>query len=144
MLLRPALRLALGGDAAVLVVPPGSYGRRLRRGYDPVELIVRAAGGRVARPLRRARHSRDQVGLGRLERRGNLDGAFRARRPLEALSPVLLVDDVVTSGATLLEMRRAVEAAGGSVRGAVAVAATPARRRQRLTGDSPGSPMILG
>ncbi|MWV50549.1 ComF family protein [Rathayibacter sp. VKM Ac-2803] len=143
VLLRPALRLALREEPAVLVGPPGSYGRRLRRGYDPVDLIVRAAGGRPARPLRRARHSLDQVGLGRSDRLGNLDGAFRARRPLVDSPPILLVDDVVTSGATLLEMRRAVEAAGGRVRGAVAVAGTPLRAEAGLPGDSPRSPMIL-
>ncbi|KQP97567.1 MULTISPECIES: ComF family protein [unclassified Rathayibacter] len=144
VLLRPALRLALGGEPAVLVGPPGSYGRRLRRGYDPVALILRAAGARPAHTLRRARHSRDQVGLGRVERRGNLDGAFRARRPLEGSPSILLVDDVVTSGATLLEMRRALEAAGGRVRGAVAVAGTPLRAETGLPGVSPAAPMVLG
>ena len=41
---------------------------------------------------------------------------------------ILLVDDVVTSGATLLELRRAVRAGGGDVAGAVALAGTPGGR----------------
>lgn len=142
--LRPALGRALAGRPAVLVAPPGSYGRRLRRGYDPVDLIVRASGGRVSRPLRRVRASLDQKRLTRLERRGNLDGAFRARRPFDAATSVVLVDDVVTSGATLLELRRAVEAAGGSVRGAVAVAGTPLRAEGGSPVDSERAGSLLG
>jgi ComF family protein len=124
--LAPALALGLDGRPAVLLAPPGSHGRRVRRGYDPVDLLVRACGGRVAHALARTRSSVDQVGLDRIERRGNLDGAFRADRSL-AGEEVVLIDDVVTSGATLLEIRRAVESAGGAVRAAVALAATPLR-----------------
>ncbi|WP_129587888.1 ComF family protein [Rathayibacter oskolensis] len=142
-LLGPALRLAATDEPVDLIGPPGSPGRRLRRGYDPVDLIVRAAGGRTARPLRRARRSLDQVGLSRVERRGNLEGAFRARRPLEGSSPILLVDDVVTSGATLLEMRRAVEAAGGRVRGAVALAGAALRTETGSPRDSAEAPRVL-
>ncbi|MCJ1695046.1 ComF family protein [Rathayibacter caricis] len=133
--LRPALAHALDGRAATLVAPPGSHGRRMRRGYDPVDLLVRGCGGRVARPITRTRRSVDQVGLDRRERSGNLDGAFAARRRLDGLEAVL-VDDVVTSGATLLELRRAVEAAGGRVRGAVALAATGLRSVAGSSGDS--------
>lgn len=138
--LRPALLHALAGRTAVLVGPPGSYGRRLHRGYDPVELLVRAAGGRVTTPLRRVRASRDQKSLDRSERRGNLDGAFRARRPLVDAPEVVIVDDVVTSGATLLELRRAIEAAGGTVRGAVALAGTPLRSDGDRSADTRGGP----
>lgn len=143
-LLRAVLSTALAGGPVVLVGPPGSYSRRLRRGYDPVELIVRAAGGRVARPLRRVRVSLDQKRLGRLDRRGNLDGAFRARRPFDTATSVVLVDDVVTSGATLLELRRAVEAAGGRVRGAIALARTPLRAEGGSRVDSEPAPSLLG
>ena len=125
-LLRPVLLQALAGEPAALVGPPRSRVRHLRRGFDPVDLLVRAAGGRPSRPITRTRLSRDQVGLARAERRANLDHAFRARRSL-AGTRILLVDDVVTSGATLLELRRAVRAAGGEVAGAVALAGTPRR-----------------
>ena len=133
--LRPALALALDGRPAPLVAPPGSHGRRVKRGYDPVDLLVRACGGRAAHPVHRIRRSVDQVGLDRIERRGNLDGAFRAVRSLVG-EEVVLVDDVVTSGATLLEIRRAVEAAGGTVRAAAALAATPLRSSIRSAEDS--------
>ncbi|NRG39946.1 ComF family protein [Rathayibacter sp. VKM Ac-2835] len=126
-LLRPVVLGALDGAPALLVAPPRSRLRHLRRGFDPVDLLVRSAGGRLARPLARTRLALDQVGLARAERRANLDGAFRARRPLRG-ERILLVDDVVTSGATLLELRRAVRAGGGAVAGAVALAGTPRRR----------------
>lgn len=126
-LLRPVLLRALDGAPAALVGPPASRLRHLRRGFDPVDLLVRSAGGRPERPLRRTRLALDQVGLARSERRANLDGAFRARRRLDG-ERIVLVDDVVTSGATLLELRRAVRAGGGAVAGAVALAGTPGRR----------------
>ncbi|PPF31154.1 hypothetical protein C5C18_02505 [Rathayibacter tritici] len=138
-LLRPALGAALAGSAAALVVPPGSWAARVRRGADPVALLVAAAGGRAMHPLRRSRVLRDQVGLGRADRHGNLDGAFLARRPLSCWPPVVLVDDVVTSGATLLELRRAVRAAGGSVRSAAALAGTE-RRAGDVPAESRGTP----
>ncbi|OOB89722.1 ComF family protein, partial [Rathayibacter sp. VKM Ac-2630] len=127
--------LALAGRPGGVVGPQGSHGRRVRRGYDPVDLLVRGCGGVVARPVTRTRRSVDQVGLDRVERSGNLDGAFTARRRLDGLEAVL-VDDVVTSGATLLELRRAVEAAGGTVRGAVALAATGLRSVAGSSEDS--------
>ncbi|KKM47385.1 ComF family protein [Rathayibacter toxicus] len=130
-LLRPALAAARDGGRAILAGPPSSYARRVRRGFDPVTVLVRAAGGgRVMSPLRRVRVSRDQVGLGRRERSGNLDGAFRARSSFDATVELVLVDDVVTSGATLLELRRAIRKAGGRVHAAVVLAGTPLR-----TGD---------
>ncbi|PPG44692.1 hypothetical protein C5C36_00945 [Rathayibacter sp. AY1G1] len=145
-LLRPALGAALAGSPAILVVPPGSWLGRVRRGADPVAQLVAAAGGRAARPLRRSRMVRDQVGLGRIERRGNLDGAFRARRPLSSWPPVVLVDDVVTSGATLLELRRAVRAAGGTVRAAAALAGTAQRGGNVAaeSGRTPGDDPVAG
>lgn len=142
-LLRPALGAALAGRSAALVAPPGSYGRRLRRGIDPVRLLVHAAGGRLEAAPRRTRATLDQVGLGRVERRGNLDGAFWAR-PFAGSSEVVLVDDVVTSGATLLELRRAIRAAGGTVRAAVALAGTPLRVDGRSGGVSSPLPAESG
>ena len=69
----------------------------------------------------------DQAGLGAAARAGNLVGALRARPPRAPWPPsaaVLLIDDVVTTGATLAEAARACRAAGWPVAGAVALAAT--------------------
>jgi predicted amidophosphoribosyltransferase len=68
----------------------------------------------------------DQAGLDAGERRANLQGALRSRRRLDGVD-VVVVDDVVTTGATLAEAARALTAAGARIRGASVVAATPRR-----------------
>jgi predicted amidophosphoribosyltransferase len=65
----------------------------------------------------------DQVGLGRAERAANKNHSLVARRSLSSVA-VILVDDIVTTGATLLEARRAVFAAGGTVVGLATLAET--------------------
>ncbi|WP_067963442.1 ComF family protein [Nocardiopsis trehalosi] len=127
-----AVAAAHGGRGAPVLVPvPARPGARRRRGYDPVLLLARAAarhhGGRrparVAPVLRHRRHVADQVGLDRPGRRANLAGALEARPdPPPRAGPVVVVDDVVTSGATLAEAARALRAAGWPVAGAAVVA----------------------
>jgi predicted amidophosphoribosyltransferase len=98
---------------------------RLRRDGLPVV---------VARPLRARARVRDQSGLGAEERRANLQGAFVCRRrAAPGERPVLVVDDVLTTGATAREAQRALEDAGHRVVGIATVAAT--RRRSGLHGD---------
>jgi predicted amidophosphoribosyltransferase len=86
----------------------------------------RAAGARTAALLVQARDVQDQAGLGTAARTINLAGALRARRRLDGLD-VVVVDDVVTTGATLAEAARALTAAGARVRGAAVVAMTVLR-----------------
>lgn len=117
------------GDALVVPVPTSPAAMR-RRGYRVVELLVRRAGWRPHRALRLVRRTADQRALGRDERARNADGSMRAHDV--AGRRILLVDDVVTTGATLREAARAVRSGGGEVAGAVTVAATP---RHRVLGD---------
>ena len=88
---------------------------------------LRAAGrsAQVRRLLRSTRRPQDQAGLGQRARSDNLRGAFRAVLP--AAGPVVIVDDVVTTGATVREAQRALEEVGTLVTGSAALAAT--RRR---------------
>lgn len=114
-------------DGRVLLVPmPSTRRSAVERGYDPVRLMLRRAGLPRSDELRLVRRPGDQVRLGREARFANVASGMAARRPL-AGARVLLVDDVVTTGATLGEAARAVRAAGGAVVGAATVAATVLR-----------------
>lgn len=115
------------GDAGLpdLVPMPRTVRSSRDRGYEPVRVVLRRAGLPSVRLLRLVRNGADQTALGRSERRRNAEGSMRSLPP--GTRPVLLVDDVVTTGATLLEAARAVREAGGEVLGAVTVASTPER-----------------
>jgi predicted amidophosphoribosyltransferase len=129
--LAPALAsaFAASGDQGVVIVPiPTSRAAFRRRGYRVVELVAARAGLRVVRLLRHTRRTADQRGLDHTRRRDNVAGSLRARDA--AGLRVLVLDDVVTTGATLAEAARALRAAGAEVVGAVTIAATP-RRSER-------------
>jgi predicted amidophosphoribosyltransferase len=77
-------------------------------------------GTRVGRPLRLARRARDSVGLDAEQRAANLAGRVLVRAgALPRPGPVLLVDDVVTTGATLRTCHDALAGAGVGVAGAL-------------------------
>jgi len=117
-------------DAGIrLVTIPSSRRAWRARGFLPVDLLLRRAGLAPSRVLA-TRETADQVGLDRAARARNRDGSLRARRPLTGVR-CLLVDDIVTTGATILEARRAILAAGGEVVGVAALAET--RRRLPVT-----------
>ena len=128
-------RAVWGGEAAApleLCPVPSSRAAFRRRGYDPVRTLLRALDERPGRILHPARPHADQKALSRDSRRQNLRGVYRARGSL-AGRRFVLVDDVVTTGATLEAVADALRAAGGEVLGAVAVAATPRTGRPRAT-----------
>ncbi len=120
-----ALRALLPPDLAVVPIPASRAALR-RRGYDVTDLLARRAGAHPSRLLVPHHAARDQRTLGRDERRSNVVGAFRARRARG--HRVILVDDVVTTGATLVEAARVLRDAGAVVAGAVTVASTPRRQ----------------
>lgn len=142
-------RPALLGPALlgpVLLVPVPSARRALRsRGHDPVGRLAGHAAAALrlaglpacpAAALRPVRAVADQVGLGAADRRRNLAGALAVRPGAAAAlrrRRVVLVDDLVTTGATLAEATRAVTAAGAHVLAGATVAATLRRTPQART-----------
>lgn len=133
---------ALPSAVVAVPVPCSPLSRRHRR--DDVVLrwsrracrLARAAGVqvRLAPALRHNRAVRDQGGLSAVDRVSNLAGALVVRAaylPVVSGAQVIVLDDVVTTGATVAEAARALRVAGASVAGAAAVAAT-ARRGGRV------------
>ena len=131
--LAAALARAAQPGAEFLGVPTSRAAWR-RRGYDPVALLCKRAGYDPAKVLRSSRATLRQKTLGSDDRARNLHESMTSRVSLRGRS-FILVDDVVTTGATLNEAARAVRAAGGEVAGFAALAFTP-----RLFGSSPSIP----
>ncbi|WP_309707980.1 phosphoribosyltransferase family protein [Pseudolysinimonas sp.] len=117
---------------AVAVAVPSTRAARRRRGYEPVRLLASRAGIRLTPLFLPARPHAVQKGLGVADRARNIDGAFELVRPARGLR-VLLLDDVVTSGATLSAAAGVLRASGAEVVGAAVLAATP-RRDGRSSG----------
>ncbi|GGP68520.1 ComF family protein [Streptomyces melanogenes] len=129
-----AVRAAAGAprDGPLLLVPVPSARRAVRaRGHDPARRIALAAAGelrrtgtdaRVAAVLRQRRAVADQSGLSARQRLANLSGALEVSaggdRLLEG-GRVVLVDDLMTTGASLVEAARAVAGVGRTTTGAV-------------------------
>lgn len=116
----------------VIVPVPLCRARLRQRGYNQAEEIAsalaRAHGASVSRCLSREDRP-PQTGLSAALRRSNVKGAFRnGRETVPAGVPILLVDDVVTTGSTLDEAASFLEAAGGDVAGALTLTYRPEAR----------------
>jgi len=114
----------------VIVPMPLHWRKRWQRGFNQAELLAREIGRRTHVPvqnaLRRVRYTESQAGLTSAKRRENVSGVFQASRragffsalfraktpkALDGLS-VLLIDDVMTTGATAASCARALKRAG--------------------------------
>ncbi|TJY71273.1 hypothetical protein E4J89_03125 [Arthrobacter sp. CAU 1506] len=155
-----AAERAGGPVAAVLVQVPARGTSRRRRGYDPLQLLLARmerqdllpAGLQLLPAVRpvatgkrliRWRTSAGQKSLGRTARQRNVAGSMAVPPryiPLIAGRGCLLVDDVLTTGATMAELARALRAAGGvPLGGAVlAAASAPAGHADAPSPPAPG------
>jgi predicted amidophosphoribosyltransferase len=119
---------------AIAVVPvPSRWLRRLSRRGGTSAVLARAAAEALAGSgfeavladvLTRSSLSREQAGKSRQQRVAGREGTTGVRRPPPA--PCLLVDDVLTTGATLLDAERALSRVGVQTLGAVVLAVSPA------------------
>jgi len=148
-LVTPLARLLIAGMSAngpaagsgragpVLVPVPSTRSTVRSRGHDHCRRLAsasaRMSGGSVVTPLRWARRVDDQSGLTVEQRRHNVAAAMSAREVGKRLTPeppagVWVVDDVMTTGATIDEAVRALTASGWTVAGASVVASVDLRR----------------
>ncbi|MFC7618921.1 ComF family protein [Microlunatus sp. GCM10028923] len=132
-------------EAEFTLVPIPSARAAVRsRGYDATAVLARRAAAllrpaapvRVRRLLRHHRGVHDQSGLDAAARQRNLADSLRVRDAAAGATRqgmIIIVDDLVTTGATLTEASRALTAAGMAVLGAATIAAT--RRHHAALAD---------
>ena len=140
--LRAAVRAGADGRPVWVVPMPSRRTARRDRGADPVRLLAARAVAVLRREgwpllvvpaLRHRRAVADQSGLDAAGRAANLAGALAVRpavRPAAVGAACVLVDDIVTTGATLAEAASALRRAGAHPFGAAVVAATQRRARR--------------
>ncbi len=139
VLATPLGRLLAEAGARALPVPPGDWveglvpvplhpARLAERGFNQAELLAAPCAARWRVPLLphalvRLRATRPQTDLDPAARRANVRDAFRVRRPPAVEGRrVLLVDDVLTTGATVGAAARALRAAGAAAVGVLTLA----------------------
>lgn len=132
-LLAMKLSGSVAEDTDILSWVPIFWLRKLKRGYDQSELLCRALGEELGIPvmpvLKKIRHTPPQSGLrDAARRRANVIGAYAAVDPkLLTGKRILLIDDVVTTGATASECARALLIAGAKEIHLAAIAAAHER-----------------
>jgi predicted amidophosphoribosyltransferase len=117
--------LAEFSENVYLVPAPSRVENFARRGFTPSLVLARALSNqavntRVLNALMLAKHVKDQVGLSSSERHANLAGSMSLNQKV-AGKPCFVVDDICTTGATLIEAWRALSVAGANVLGALVV-----------------------
>ena len=116
------------GTPLTIVPAPTRRSAARRRGGDPVTRMARAATAdlpdiQVVQALRLRALVRDSVGLSSADRQRNIVGRVKITKPVEGLAKaVLVVDDIVTTGATASESVRVLQIAGAQVAGVLAIA----------------------
>ncbi|MDQ3785272.1 MAG: hypothetical protein M3360_10450 [Actinomycetota bacterium] len=106
--------LVRGLESSVVTWVPGRKADTRVRGYDHAEVLAAEVGARLGLPLRgllrrKGPRRADQAALGKRARRANLEGAFVARK---CAAGVVIVDDLVTTGATAGACSEALRSAG--------------------------------
>jgi competence protein ComFC len=115
------LALALPRDSAfdAIVPMPLHWRKRWQRGFNQAALLAREISRRTHIPVHnalwRARNTAAQAGLTNAKRRKNVSGAFRAKKSAAlGNKSILLIDDVMTTGATAAACARALKMAGAA------------------------------
>lgn len=115
----PVVKSGFFNGVDVIIPVPISWRRRLRRQYNQSEYIARAVSDMTGIPMRcdvvkKVKHNPTQTRLSHQDRMENAQGVYRLVKP-EAVrgKHVLLVDDVITTGSTILSCAKEICKAGG-------------------------------
>jgi competence protein ComFC len=118
-LAQPLIRLlaSTGWTIDFVTAVPAGVARRAERGYNQAALLAKPIALSQGTPLKlealcKSRETRSQVGLNALERLRNVENAFQADPGCAQGKRFLLVDDIATSGATVMACARALTQAG--------------------------------
>ena len=126
----------LGGPFDIVTWVPSNDANLRRRGYDHARMIAEETAGRLGVPcaalLRKTRKTQAMYGLTPSQRKANILDAFCVKKGAEVSGlRILLIDDVLTTGATLSECARTLRERGAaSVSAAVLAAAKKPDKRQ--------------
>ncbi|QQS08521.1 MAG: ComF family protein [Phycisphaerales bacterium] len=116
-LLNALSKSSIDRNSVVLVPVPTSFRRRVARGIDHTVVLAKGVSRETAFPIVRGiarRHRPQQANLPASKRKANVSGSMRATREALGLDGhhVVLLDDVLTTGATMSEACRALRAVG--------------------------------
>lgn len=118
ILYRQAKKLDLAPNTIITNIPLHNYKRR-KRGFDQTEILARRLGNSLHLDyqtlLRRIKKTKSQAQMTKTQRQKNIAGAFALLNPAKKEltdRPVLLLDDITTTGATLDEAARVLQEAG--------------------------------
>jgi ComF family protein len=138
-----ALGESLAEWAPDLLVPvPMHWWRRMRRGVNSPELLAERLGARLGRPhlpriVRRRRNTHPQAMLTPAQRIDNMHGAFRVLSRVDVRGArLLLVDDILTTGATASELARILKQAGAASVNVVVVTRAQGRNAPSALADA--------
>ncbi len=140
-----------GWRPSAVTAVPLHPGRQSERGYNQAELLARSCADVLGIPflqlLVRHRATKQQASLGTMQRHGNSSRAFNLSQAAPKVLParVLIVDDVLTTGNTVMACRRELLAAGcEQVYTAAVAVASPKPAPQRIEPDMAEQPVIRG
>jgi ComF family protein len=107
------------GNFDLVMAMPMHWRKQWDRGFNQAELlagpVARRLGLKLSKNLRRSRYTQAQAGLDEAGRRANLKGSFRVKQPSAVAGKrILLIDDVLTTGATLRTAAEALKQAGAA------------------------------
>ncbi len=109
------------GGLLISYVPSHRIRHYITKWYNQSELLAQSLSqaleksslwgreGRVQQLCRKTKHTHSQVGMSRQERKNNLTDAFEVITQIPVWSTIIIVDDVLTSGATMIEMAKVIK-----------------------------------